>query len=460
MIVMSKRILCLFVLLTLFCQPVLAEEGESSIGDVLAAAPEISATEEVEEAVPEGESVRYVAVSRVALKIRRGPGKEYGSSGSISKGALIQILSLGTEWSKIRTPRTEGYIQSQFLSDIRDYDAASDTVGSTVRTLEEVVDYTTGSTEDFHMGYKAHAVKPAILYAEKDPKSKFIIKVPTYKELTVSHVEGDWCYAMYKKSKGWVRCDSLFKWDRIDPYAGDIPGCIVYPTMAFLNRSVDILDYSTRVAGKKKDKVLKTVLPGSAICIEKPDEEGRYKTPYWRTTGFVTDEDIAYTMDVVPYAEAQIGDLISVMTTYYAVGVHTLQYQGRNWNIYLSTTMLSGTILQPAEVLNVNKIIGPYRKSTGYKPAPIASPTALWGYGGGTCQVNTTLYNTVIQLPIFVNHRKVHANVGAKYFLKGFDAAVGGGDINMIFTNTLPYPIRFNFFLSDGVLTCGIFRAG
>ena len=39
-----------------------------------------------------------------------------------------------------------------------------------------------------------------------------------------------------------------------------------------------------------------------------------------------------------------------------------------------------------------------------------------------------------------------------------FDAAVGGGDINLKMTNTLPYPIRFVFMNSDGVLTCCIFR--
>ena len=443
-----RRSLSLFVLLALFCQP-----GIFWGGNIRTAAI-------AEEAQSGKMAVRYAATANVTLKVRRGAGTNFGTRGSISQGSLIYIMELGTEWTRVFYNDADGYVQSKYLQNVRDYDPATGAIGDTPHRPQDIMNYTVGATDDFAPGFKAHAARGITLYTEQDPKSKFVIKVPTYKEVLVSHIEGDWAYAMYQKKKGWVTTEHLFKWDRINPYAGDIPGCIFYPTLAFTKRTASILDYDTHVAGKKKDVVHKTILPGSAVAVEAPDEMGRYKTPYWRTTGFITEEDIAYTIDVVPYQDAEPGDLISAMTTYYAVGVHTLQYQGRNWNIYLSTSMISGTVLQPNEVMNVNKIIGPYRKSTGYKPAPIASPTALWGYGGGTCQVNTTLYNAVIRLPIFVNHRKVHADVGIKYMLKGFDAAVGGGDINMIFTNTLPYPIRFNFLISDGVLTCLIFRAG
>lgn len=150
--------------------------------------------------------------------------------------------------------------------------------------------------------------------------------------------------------------------------------------------------------------------------------------------------------------------MISVMTTYYAVGISTLQYQGRNWNIRLSSSMINGTVLQPGESYNQNEVIGPYRKSTGYHKAPIMSQTALWGYGGGTCQVNTTFYISTIQLPLLVTHRRVHADVGIYYAKKGFDAAVGGGNINLTMVNTLPYAIRYQLYISDGVLTCCIYR--
>ncbi|MBQ4273069.1 MAG: VanW family protein, partial [Clostridia bacterium] len=47
------------------------------------------------------------------------------------------------------------------------------------------------------------------------------------------------------------------------------------------------------------------------------------------------------------------------------------------------------------------------------------SSEKLTGYGGGTCQVNTTFYNTVMQIPLLVTHRKVHAEVGMDYVKRG-----------------------------------------
>ncbi len=458
-----RRTVSILLLLALFCQPflALAEEGESVIQDDAAQLAEVeddpdALAAEVDEAAPP-EVEKYVATAMKALRVRRGPGTEHGTSDSIPKGSTVYIVELGTEWSKVRTVKAVGYVQTALLADIRDYNASRGIVGAEAEMPDSPVIQSVVSSGSFKAGYKAYAVKNALVYQEPDQRTRILTKVPTYEEVLVSHVQGEWSYILYNKYKGYVLNTTLFKWDRIDPYAGPIPGNIVYPTIAFMKHTTDILAYNHK---GKKPKVLKTINPGAAICVELPDEQGRYKTPYWRTTGYVTDDDIAYKMSVVPYDQAQPGDLVSVMTTYYAVGVHTLQYQGRNWNIYLATTMITDTIVQPGAQVNVNKVIGPYRRSTGYKPAPIASPTALWGYGGGTCQVNTTLYNTIIQVPILVNHRKVHANIGAKYFLKGFDAAVGGNDINMIFTNTLPYPIRFTFMISDGALTCCIFRAG
>ncbi len=455
----TRRILSLALLAAMLFQPLMAlaedtdfeMEDPSEIASVEDDADAMSA--QVAEEAQEAE-VTHIAKAAKPLKVRRGPGKEYSGLDTIDQGAFVYIVELGAEWCLVDTGRKMGYVGTQYLSDIREYDPLTGTSGNsatapeTAEVAAEVV-----ATDDFYQGYKASAVKGAKLYTEPDERSRVLDNVKMYEEVIVSKVYGDWCHIKYKNQIGYVRTDTLFKWDRIDPYVGPIPGCIEYPTMVFLKRTTDVRSYPD---GKK---VLQTVNPGSALCVEKPDANGLYKTPYWRTTGYVTEADIAYKMDVVPYAEAQPGDLISVMTTYYAVGVHSLQYQGRNWNIYLSTSLISGSVLQPGAEFNVNSCIGPYRKSTGYKEAPIASPRALTGYGGGTCQVNTTFYNTVIQLPIYVNHRRVHANVGAKYALKGFDAAVGGGDINMIFTNTLPYAIRFNFFMTDGVLTCCIFRA-
>ena len=276
--------------------------------------------------------------------------------------------------------------------------------------------------------------------------------MPIYDQVLVSEVSGEWCLARYEDTCGFIRTSSLFKWDRIDPYVGEIPGLDIMPYLAFVN-------HTTTIYSMEDDSVLKTINPGAAIAVFELDEEGRYPLPYWRTTGYIKEEDVAWLVPVKDWETAESGDLISTMSTYYAVGIYSLQYQGRNWNIRLSSSMITGTILQPGEEYNQHQTIGPFSQSTGYHKAPIMKKDALWGYGGGTCQVNTTFYIATIQLPILVTHRRVHADVGIYYAKKGFDAAVGGGSINLIMTNTMPYAIRYQMFVSDGVVTCCIYKA-
>ncbi len=401
--------------------------------------------------------ITHTAIASVALKVRRSPSKDALAGDSIPRDSFVYILELGEEWCRVRTPVMEGYVLTEYLDDITLYDLEAAEANGTADLEIEVAEpvnapnFTT-SAENFYEGYYAHAVKTAIIYLEPNELSRKIGSVPMYEQVIVSEVSGEWCLARYENVYGFIRTSSLFKWDRIDPYVGEIPGLDIMPYLAFVN-------HTTTIYSMEDDSVLKTINPGAAIAVFELDEEGRYPLPYWRTTGYIKEEDVAWLMPVKGWETAESGDLISTMSTYYAVGISTLQYQGRNWNIRLSSSMITGTILQPGEEYNQHQTIGPFMQSTGYHKAPIMKKGALWGYGGGTCQVNTTFYIATIQLPILVTHRKVHADVGIYYAKKGFDAAVGGGDINLIMTNTMPYAIRYQMFVSDGVVTCCIYKA-
>jgi vancomycin resistance protein YoaR len=118
-------------------------------------------------------------------------------------------------------------------------------------------------------------------------------------------------------------------------------------------------------------------------------------------------------------------------------------------------------VLQPGEQFNANKIMGPYRPSKGYKQAGVLTEgrTKL-GYGGGTCQVSSTLYNVLIQLPhIEINHRRPHGGNGASYLPIHCDAAVGNPELNLIFTNRYDFPIRIQGTSNDdGALLMRIYR--
>ena len=415
-----------------------------------------------EEAAEEEAPVTHTARATVALKVRRAPDDSAGGSDSIPRDSFVYILEYGNLWCKVRTNRTEGYVKTQYLVDLKVVDPAAVAQQEAAKSADanaepvlvgELQPGFTMNESNFSEEYYAHTVKDrAPLYTEPNETSDRIRQIDIYTQVVVGEISGDWCFVRYKGVHyGYMRLDHLFKWDRINPFAGEIPGLELWPYLAFVNHSTTIYDLETNEA-------LQTINPGSAICVGEKDIYGRYPLPFERVTGYITEDDIACIMPVVNWEDAQPGDLISVMTTFFAVGKSTLQIQGRNWNIHLASDFISGTVLQPGENYNMNQVIGPYQKATGYMSAPILSPNALSGYGGGTCQVNTTFYIATIQVPLLVTHRKVHAEVGIYYAEKGFDAAVGGGDINLLMTNTLPYPIRYQFMNSDGVLTCCIFR--
>ena len=318
---------------------------------------------------------------------------------------------------------------------------------------EPTVEPGTPDESGFREAYQAYALNQAAVYEEANTDSKVLVWVPMYKEVIVSEVDGDWCRARYNGKTGYMLCDSLFKWDRLVWDAGEIPGLDIMPLMVFTNKSTDIVSYDD-------GEVFQTVNPGAAFCAYEKDEMGRYGVPYHRTKGYVSEKDVAYVMPVVDWEQAQPGDLISVMTTFYAVGVYSLQYQGRNWNIHLASGLISGVVLQPGETYDQNQVIGPYRKSTGYKSAPIMSKNALTGYGGGTCQVSSTLYNALLQLPgINILYRRAHGENAAPYLPHGVDAAVGNKTQNLRWRNDYDFPIRVEAHTSgDGALCMLIYR--
>lgn len=447
---------------------------DAQSGDILEDPGALSGTDDAA-AQADTDTAQYVATATVTLKVRRSPNLDAAGNSSIAKGEMVYILELGNDWCKVDSDSSVGYVQTKYLTDIREYSASQGATASPIQTGElssgaasansatvvnavspmqpTMFDAALFTPEGFKENFKAEMYKAAVARKGMDEHSGGVFSIKMHEEVTVSAYQGDWSYIRYKNSYGYVLTSVLFKWDRIDAYAGYIPGAVQPIGLAFVNKSTLIKSYADN--GKK---TLKTVNAGSAIMVESLDNLGRYSFPYWRTTGYIDQSDVGYVMKVVPWETAQSGDMISCTSTFYAVGIHTLQYQGRNYNIYLGTSFISGTILQPEESVNIYDVMGPYRKSTGYHHAPIMSAGALWGYGGGVCQVNTTLYNALIEVPILINWRKVHADVGIYYCPVGFDAAVGGGDITMIFTNKLPYAVRINYFMSDGCLTVGIFR--
>ena len=398
----------------------------------------------------------YTAVAGSQLKMRKTPSKNGDGCGQIYQGDTVYILEYGETWCKVIKGKTQGYVMTQYLKNIQSVSTASSSESSDQEEGEEespVVQTAPGFTMDasnFKAKYMA-AVVVTNCNVLKEPSEDAAVafSIPRWGDVDVGEVSGEWCFLCYEgKSYGFVKTTDLFRWDRYDPYVGDIPNLDIYSHILWVNRASD-------VRAVDDDEVLWTVNPGAAIACNFDEKNNRYIVPIERELGWIPADEVAYVMDTVPWDDAQSGDLISTMTTFFSVGIHTLQFQNRNWNLHVACTYINGTVLQPGQTYNQNTTIGPYTQSSNYKQAPTTTGS---GYGGGTCQVNSTFYITTIALPLHIIQRQVHQNVGMHYCKIGLDASVGSGNNTLRMQNTLPYAIRYHYFISDGVLTCAIFR--
>lgn len=108
------------------------------------------------------------------------------------------------------------------------------------------------------------------------------------------------------------------------------------------------------------------------------------------------------------------------------------------YNIKLSSDVINGILVKPQEIFSFNKYVGPAEKADGYKESTIiANGIFVNGYGGGICQVSSTLYNAILLANLPIVERYNHSVYGdaTRYVPLGQDAAVFYGLKNLRFKN-------------------------
>jgi len=134
---------------------------------------------------------------------------------------------------------------------------------------------------------------------------------------------------------------------------------------------------------------------------------------------------------------AQIG-VYEIISTYET----SLQGKAENaiYNIQKAAKQINGLILNPQDIFSFNQIVGPAEKEDGYKEGIIiANGQFVNGYGGGVCQVSTTLYNAALLANLQIIERYHHSIYGeaTNYVPLGRDAAVFYGYKDLKFRNSL-----------------------
>ena len=124
----------------------------------------------------------------------------------------------------------------------------------------------------------------------------------------------------------------------------------------------------------------------------------------------------------------------------------------RKYNIGLVSSIIDGTIVKSGKTFSYNKTTGPRGRKQGYKLANVISGgKVIQDYGGGVCQVSSTIYAAIMNDSNFgIVSRKPHG-LEVSYLPIGMDATVSYGGTDFKFKNNYPFDVKINILASEGV---------
>ncbi|HBU13100.1 MAG TPA: hypothetical protein DEB31_10390, partial [Clostridiales bacterium] len=124
------------------------------------------------------------------------------------------------------------------------------------------------------------------------------------------------------------------------------------------------------------------------------------------------------------------------------MGTFTTQFkdskEGRLYNIWKISESLNGVVFKPGEEFSVNNHVGPRNEENGWAIAlGIENGEYTPQYGGGICQVSSTMYNAALLAELRPTARRPHT-IMAKYTPPGQDATISTNGPDLKVVNDFP----------------------
>lgn len=151
-------------------------------------------------------------------------------------------------------------------------------------------------------------------------------------------------------------------------------------------------------------------------------------------------------------ALSQVKDVLGTATTNYSAST-----AARAVNVENGCRLISGSLIWPGDEFSVTRAVTPFTAENGYQQAPSYEENRVVdSYGGGICQVSTTLYNAVLKAELDVTARSNHTMI-VNYVDPSKDAAIAEGIMDMAFVNNTDAPIYIYGYCYGGNITFTIF---
>ncbi len=136
--------------------------------------------------------------------------------------------------------------------------------------------------------------------------------------------------------------------------------------------------------------------------------------------------------------------IIEEQISNFSTKIYSKKDSERQTNLNITSSVLNGTVVEPGDTFSFTETVGKATPERGYQKADIYDENGnkTKGYGGGNCQISSTLYNAVLQLPnLTVTERHPHSKK-VPYVEKGKDAAVAYGSVDLKFINNYDFSIK------------------
>lgn len=226
-----------------------------------------------------------------------------------------------------------------------------------------------------------------------------------------------------------------------------------------------------------------TVTQGKALDLAAVEQEigGQGKNAsYDRATGQVVEGRVGVTFDVAAaeklVEQAQPGQeiVIPAQITYPTVtkaelekvlfrdvlGQYTSYVSGtsdRIFNVRKAAGNISGSVVNSGENFSYNNAVGPTTKEAGFKiGTAYVGGKAVPSYGGGVCQVSSTLYYSALLANLKIVSRACHM-YAQDYVPSGCDATVFWPYLDFVLQNNTDYPIKIVTYWYNNNVTVKIF---
>lgn len=167
------------------------------------------------------------------------------------------------------------------------------------------------------------------------------------------------------------------------------------------------------------------------------------------TSAAAVEQAIAHGMTQADLVVRTTAPDVSDVTDIEALGITTLLATGtsdfvgspvnRRFNIDVGTARYHGVLIKPSEEFSFNGLLGPVDGAHGFKPELVIKQNVTTPeFGGGLCQVSTTVFRAAVHAGLPITERRNHSYAVRYYGTPGFDATIYPGHTDLRFTNDTP----------------------